>query len=80
MTFSLSDRLYSMMTGLLFSSMPSESMRPPWTLPGRVLGGQEAHAEERLEVALHEGLERPLDDDRLPLEAGHARHRRHGRA
>ena len=33
MTFSLIDRLYSMITGELFSSMPSVSMRPPCALP-----------------------------------------------
>ncbi len=33
MTFSFIDRLYSMITGELFSSIPSESMRPPWVLP-----------------------------------------------
>src|SRR5437773_4329881 len=33
MTFSLTERLYSKMTGLPFSSSPSESMRPPCFLP-----------------------------------------------
>lgn len=33
MTFSFMARLYSMMTGLKFSSIPRESIRPPWVLP-----------------------------------------------
>lgn len=33
MTFRFNDRLYSMMTGELFSSRPSVSIRPAWVLP-----------------------------------------------
>ncbi|MDT4876382.1 hypothetical protein FQZ97_1118170 [compost metagenome] len=33
MTFSPTERLYSMMTGQWFSSSPNESMRPPCVLP-----------------------------------------------
>src|SRR3569623_1167143 len=33
MTFSFNERLYSMMTVQLFSSMPCESIRPPWVFP-----------------------------------------------
>lgn len=32
-TFSLSERLYSMITGELFSSIPSVSIRPPCVFP-----------------------------------------------
>ena len=79
MTFSLSDRLYSMMTGQLFSSMPRESIRPPWVLP---VGYSEARKRtpRKRQVLLDQCLKRLLDDDGFALELFVLAAHRHGRA
>ena len=54
MMFSFEWRLYSTMTGQLFSSMPSVSIRPSVML----YSDKEAHTKQAVEIALEEGLQR----------------------
>ena len=67
MTFSLVERLYSMITGLRFSSIPIVSIRPPSVTSSEA---RKRHSEQGFEIFLEQELERALERDGAAGELG----------